>query len=202
MAKKNKGVSNKTRFNVFKRDGFVCQYCGQTPPTVILQVDHIIPVSKDGTNDLDNLVTSCFQCNSGKGAGDLTSIPQTVLEKLQRQKELTKQLAEYNKFLLEIRKTRLQSAERIGVYWCDLKPGRPPSEKGRWMVSDDRLRSIKRFLEYLPEVEIYEAIDIAHTRIEPVGYRGDEKTWKYFCGVCWSKIKQKKGSLDSEGGNQ
>lgn len=31
------------RFEVFKRDNFTCRYCGQAPPTAILEVDHIIP---------------------------------------------------------------------------------------------------------------------------------------------------------------
>jgi 5-methylcytosine-specific restriction endonuclease McrA len=63
---KRKNLSNRTRFEVFKRDEFVCQYCGRKPPQVILQVDHIIPVSKGGDNEIINLITSCFDCNSGK----------------------------------------------------------------------------------------------------------------------------------------
>lgn len=61
-----KAVGKKLRFEVFKRDGFTCQYCGQSAPTVVLQVDHIRPVSDGGSNDLMNLVTSCAACNSGK----------------------------------------------------------------------------------------------------------------------------------------
>ena len=34
-------MSKKMRFDVFKRDGFQCQYCGSTPPSVVLEVDHI-----------------------------------------------------------------------------------------------------------------------------------------------------------------
>lgn len=62
-----KGLSKKIRFEVFKRDNFTCQYCGRTAPDVILEVDHIKAVKNGGTNDIMNLVTSCFECNRGKG---------------------------------------------------------------------------------------------------------------------------------------
>ena len=41
-------ISKKLRFEVFKRDGFQCAYCGKTPPEVSLEVDHIQPKSKKG----------------------------------------------------------------------------------------------------------------------------------------------------------
>jgi hypothetical protein len=75
MARKRKSVSServaiskRQRFDIFNRDSFTCRYCGKTPPNVLLVVDHIIPISKGGTNDSDNLATSCEQCNQGKSA--------------------------------------------------------------------------------------------------------------------------------------
>lgn len=62
-------ISPKTRFEILSRDGFRCQYCGATPQDgAILEVDHIIPVSKGGSREKENLKTSCRQCNIGKGA--------------------------------------------------------------------------------------------------------------------------------------
>ena len=63
---KRKPIGKRTRFEIFERDKFTCQYCGRMPPEVMLEVDHIIPVSKHGTNDPENLRTSCFDCNRGK----------------------------------------------------------------------------------------------------------------------------------------
>lgn len=63
---KRKAISPKVRFEVFKRDSFKCQYCGQSSPDVILHVDHIKPVSKGGDNSIINLITACQGCNSGK----------------------------------------------------------------------------------------------------------------------------------------
>lgn len=67
-----KPISNSVRFEVFKRDSFTCQYCGGKAPSVVLNVDHIRPVSDGGTNDILNLVTSCFTCNNGKSDRKLT----------------------------------------------------------------------------------------------------------------------------------
>jgi hypothetical protein len=49
---------------VFERDDFTCQYCGARG--VSLQCDHIIPVSRGGGNELDNLTTACRPCNQSK----------------------------------------------------------------------------------------------------------------------------------------
>lgn len=65
---KRKPLSSSTRFEVFKRDSFTCQYCGRKAPEIILNVDHIEPVSKGGPASTFNLITSCQECNGGKGA--------------------------------------------------------------------------------------------------------------------------------------
>lgn len=58
-------VSASTRLAVYKRDGYACKHCGTHED---LSIDHIFPVSKGGTNDLENLQTLCRPCNSRKGA--------------------------------------------------------------------------------------------------------------------------------------
>lgn len=68
---KRKSISNGLRFDVFRRDGFTCQYCGKRPGETELVIDHINPVCNGGTNDIDNLVTSCVECNSGKSNKDI-----------------------------------------------------------------------------------------------------------------------------------
>ena len=59
-------ISIRKRFLVFKRDEFTCVMCGRSGRGVKLEVDHIIPASKDGTDDFNNLQTLCFECNRGK----------------------------------------------------------------------------------------------------------------------------------------
>ena len=56
-----------TRFNVFLRDEWTCQYCGQEHKTHQLTFDHVIPRSKGGLTSWDNIVAACRDCNSTKG---------------------------------------------------------------------------------------------------------------------------------------
>jgi 5-methylcytosine-specific restriction endonuclease McrA len=56
-----------TRFNVFLRDRFLCQYCGGGFPTQELTFDHVLPRSKGGRTTWENVVTACGACNLRKG---------------------------------------------------------------------------------------------------------------------------------------
>lgn len=57
-----------TRFNVFLRDGFSCQYCGNHFPTHDLTFDHVVPKSRGGRTTWNNVVTACARCNLLKGS--------------------------------------------------------------------------------------------------------------------------------------
>ena len=56
-----------TRFNVFLRDKFICQYCTKTFKVEELTFDHVLPRSKGGTTMWENVVTCCRTCNTQKG---------------------------------------------------------------------------------------------------------------------------------------
>ena len=56
-----------TRFNVFLRDRFACQYCGDAPATSELTFDHVIPKSRGGQTIWTNVVAACSDCNLVKG---------------------------------------------------------------------------------------------------------------------------------------
>lgn len=58
-------ISSNKRKTVLERDAYRCVNCNSH---LDLCVDHICPVSKGGTNDIDNLQTLCRSCNSSKGA--------------------------------------------------------------------------------------------------------------------------------------
>jgi hypothetical protein len=61
-----KPISIRKRFFVFKRDHFSCVLCGSSGMGVKLELDHRVPISKGGSDDLDNLQTLCYECNRGK----------------------------------------------------------------------------------------------------------------------------------------
>ena len=104
---KRKNLSKSVRFEVFKRDSFKCQYCGKSAPDVVLEVDHIIPVSKGGDNDISNLITACFDCNRGKRDKKLTDkqsakLQKEELDKLNARREQIEMIAEWRKELLNL----------------------------------------------------------------------------------------------------
>jgi 5-methylcytosine-specific restriction endonuclease McrA len=55
-----------SRFSVFKRDKYVCQYCGAQPGKEFVTIDHVHPKSKGGDTSWLNCVTACEPCNSSK----------------------------------------------------------------------------------------------------------------------------------------
>lgn len=59
-------MNRRTRFRIFMRDDFTCQYCGLKAPDTQLHVDHRYPKSMGGKDADDNFVTACIACNSGK----------------------------------------------------------------------------------------------------------------------------------------
>ena len=56
-----------SRVNVFARDKYTCQYCGENPPRSQLNLDHVIPRSHGGRTSWENVVCSCVDCNRRKG---------------------------------------------------------------------------------------------------------------------------------------
>lgn len=103
MIKKREAISKTIRFEIFKRDKFTCQYCGKKAPDVVLNIDHINPVAKGGTNELMNLITSCFDCNNGKRDKKLDD--SSVVEKQRKQLELLQERREQIELMLEWKKS-------------------------------------------------------------------------------------------------
>lgn len=176
---KRQAMSKKTRFEVFKRDGFKCQYCGAHPPSVLLEVDHIVAVAAGGKNDMDNLVTACEPCNRGKGARDLTVAPQSLEAKATSVKEREEQLKGFHD-VMEGRRQRLESEvwKVLEEVHCKKLENAPR----------DEFSSTKRFIEKLGFHEVLEAAEIAVAA--PISY---SKTFKYFCGICWNKVRKMEG---------
>lgn len=175
---KRKSLSKKTRFEVFKRDGFVCQYCGATPPSVILHVDHIHPVAEGGENDMDNLITACSSCNLGKSANLLTNIPKSLKDKTAEVAEREEQLKGYNAILMA-------KAERLENEAWEVIHVLENSDK---VESFDRknFMSIKKFLEKLPLADVLRAAEITSSKWRYIG----DAAFRYFCGICWSMIRE------------
>lgn len=174
-----KAISKKKRFDVFKRDFFRCQYCGATPPGVILHVDHINPVAKGGGNSIDNLITSCEPCNLGKSATPLSDIPKSLQNRAADISEREAQIKGYNKILQA-------KADRIDAESWRVAAALDGSDYVE-TYNRDRLLSIRVFLERLSVVDVVQA---AYITLAKWGDTSRDRAFRYFCGICWGKIRE------------
>ena len=173
---KRKAMPKSLRFEVLKRDCFTCQYCGASAPEAILEVDHIIPVSNSGTNDILNLITSCRDCNRGKSKKLLSD--ETIVrkqkkqqEEIQKRREMIELMAQWKKELLEESEHEIDMIEdAFRVVFSDVTF----TNHGR-----NKIRAIiKRF----GFQAAYEATEISIAK-----YTDTETAFNKIGGVCYNK---------------
>lgn len=188
-----KSISKKTRFEVFKRDSFTCQYCGATAPTVVLEIDHIVPVAGGGDNGLLNLATACRPCNSGKGArklSDATVISKQVdqLKEINERREQLEMLAQWRQGLHDHAKSELEVVED----YLKENYGFGLSEFGRKSFSKD----IRRY----GLNEIIEAIDKSADQylIDPDNKAHRDKFLDYVPRICYWQKRERENPVESD----
>jgi len=178
MTVKRKAISKKVRFDVFKRDSFECQYCGATPPKAIMHVDHIVPVAEGGGNEEENLITACSDCNLGKGARSLDDVPQSITDRAAEIREREAQIVGYQK-VMEGQRLRRED-ERWEVAEIFMKEYNLDAFPKDWLISVDNFNR---------KLGMYESIDAAEKAIVKCPY-SQWQAFRYFCGICWNKIKE------------
>lgn len=196
MAKaKRKPISNKTRVEIFKRDKFTCQYCGRSAPEVILEIDHIKPVAEGGTNDVINLITSCRECNRGKGKTLLDD--QTVLEKQKKQldelEERRQQLSMMVEWKEELLKMDEDFLEFLNSYYTKFT-GYSLAEGGKLKVR----KLIKRF----SHKEVQEALEISLTTYFSGSQQSASEVIDKLGGICHNRRTQCEVRISKEAMNQ
>ena len=67
VVKRNKSPVKFSRQNIYARDRYKCQYCGVKFPSEELTYDHVLPKSRGGRTEWENIVTCCMSCNRKKG---------------------------------------------------------------------------------------------------------------------------------------
>ena len=187
-------VSLKLRFEVFKRDNFTCQYCGRKTPEVILELEHVIPLSKGGTDEFDNLTTSCFECNRGKGKSLLDTVlkDRDIHEETILLAEREFQLAEYNHLKKKIRERENKEITELIEYFGSKIHGEPYS------YAKDEFPSylVRQCLKTMSYIDIFELIDIA-VDITSRDSKGDYHTVaaaKYLTAILRNKLRDNKKS--------
>lgn len=170
-----KSISKRRRFEIFKRDRFICQYCGRRPPTVVLQLDHVIPVCQGGDDSTANLVASCEDCNAGKSGVPLDQAIEAVETEVERGRERLAQMKAVQKLAIEERKLSEEGVQEVllAFEWDEFRT--------------TESQSVKTFLRKLP---LHDVVDAAHTMTYRVRESSRRDQFKYFCGICWNTIKR------------
>ncbi|GJN24640.1 hypothetical protein PR202_gb12393 [Eleusine coracana subsp. coracana] len=84
VVKRRRIKQSLSRKNIIYRDGFTCQYCSSGEN---LTIDHVIPISRGGKWEWENLVTACSRCNSRKGQKTLEQANMKLLKTPKAPKE-------------------------------------------------------------------------------------------------------------------
>ena len=181
---KRKTISKKTRFEVFKRDNFTCQYCGKSAPDVILEIDHINPVKNGGDNNIMNLITSCFDCNRGKGKRKLTEneeikLQMEQLKEINTKREQLEMLLKWKKELDNFENEQVNKIEEL-LYKTTQKK-----------FSDYGRKNCKKNIKQFGFEEVYESTVIS---INQYYDEDDEdsvtKVFNYIGKICNTRRKQ------------
>jgi hypothetical protein len=169
-------VSKRIRFEVLRRDGHACRYCGGKAPDVRLTVDHVMPVALGGSDDPTNLVAACVDCNAGKAsvAPDAPIVADVADDQLRWARAMEAAAAN---LLGEQRRKR-----EVIAAWLE--------EWEKWSEIDylpvDFHDSVWRFhcaglpLEVLTE-NAFRATGARHVSLR--------NQFRYFCGICNNQIR-------------
>lgn len=142
------------RFEVFKRDAFTCQYCGRKAPEVVLHCDHVVPVVAGGATDILNLITSCIDCNLGKG-GRLLSDHAALAKQHQQLDELQERREQLEMMIRWRDELQRQSVDALAQIEDRLV------DRGGYLLNDiDRAR-LRRWLNQHGAADLLKAIDDA-----------------------------------------
>lgn len=183
-------VGAKQRFEVFKRDGFKCQYCGRAAPEVLLHVDHIKPVVEGGGDDILNLITACADCNLGKGPRPLSD--GTAVEKQRQQLEDLEARREQLALMMEWRDELAKLGDQALGYFTDRFRKLTDyglSEKGR--------KDIKKVLADYPLSDVIDALERAANEHLIRGHDGKvakesaQKVFDFVPKICYWREQEK-----------
>lgn len=175
------------RFDVFKRDNFTCAYCGRRPPEITLEVDHIIPLAEGGTDDPENLTTSCWDCNRGKGAVPLDREPATLpdlSERTELVREREAQLRAYHEAKQAEAARRTEQLAVVLDHWFTVWQ---EEELARCHIPWES--TLTKYVDLIGPHEVMHAMDITAGRFNHV----TTNAVRYFVGVLKGRLAAAEG---------
>lgn len=180
-----KPISKKMRFEVFKRDNFTCQYCERHAPDVVLECDHIKPVAEGGKNTFLNLITSCMECNRGKGKtvlSDSSAVDKQFerMAVLNEKREQMKMMLKWREELEKFESEQIEAIERIML---------PPDKQ----LTDWAYKKIRSLIKEFGFDEVCTAAQIAYDRYI-LGYKENFSfAFGKLGGICYNRKHNRGG---------
>lgn len=174
-------LSKRLRYEVMRRDGHTCRYCGAKAPDVELTVDHVVPVALGGKNEPTNLVTACRECNAGKSSTVADSaIVEGVNDDAIRWGKAMQRAAEVRATARSHQEDVLDRVDHEWNQWKDHHGDEIPRPIN-WK------ESVRYWLRAgLDDDTIVDFVDVAMRR-QVSAY----DTWRYYCGCCWREIESR-----------
>lgn len=175
-------VSRRLRFEVLRRDGHTCRYCGAKAPDVALTVDHVIPTTLGGSDDPANLVTACQPCNAGKtsiapGSPLVADVEADAI----RWAEALRRAA----FDRAVDQDAIdEEVAEVGKKWAIWKVTTTNQELPRpagWQDTVERFIALGLSTEEMTRL-------IRRTMANDKVAHGEK--WRYFCGCCWRSVTE------------
>lgn len=188
---KRKAISKRTRFEVFKRDSFKCQYCGRTAPEIVLVIDHVHPVAAGGLGDVLNLITSCDECNSGKSVVPLSD--SSAITRQRKELDALAERREQMEMMVRWRAELQRGAEILIDSLCSRVQDMAP-----FTLNDTGRACLRKWMRKYSYDEIMDSIEAAFEQY----YRpGDAGTWEFafrkIPNICHcTRAKEEKPYLD------
>jgi hypothetical protein len=178
-------IPNRVRFEVLRRDGHTCRYCGAKAPEVKLNVDAVLPVSLGGSHrDPANLVTACEACNSGKGSSHPGApFVADVAEDALRFARVMKQAQA--KMLADI-ETREFVYAQFSEWW-EAWDHRSGQHHGTYYRPSDWKQAVDQLIDAgLPPRVLKDCIAVAMENWQV----GSSDKFPYMCGIAWKAVAE------------
>lgn len=170
-------ISKRLRFEILRRDGFACRYCGLKSEDGLV-VDHVVPVALGGATEASNLVAACHDCNAGKSSvhpdDDVVQDVEAAAAEWRAAMELAAE--ELDGKAIE----RIQAVAKVEEVWSSWSNDGVALPRPR-----DWARSVEHFLTAGLSVAKIEELVLVTMNSKVT----NAHAWRYFCGCCWNSIR-------------
>lgn len=175
-------ISKRLRYEVLKRDGYRCRYCGASAPDAVITIDHVVPQALGGGDEPSNLVAACKDCNGGKTSvsPDAPLVADVADDALRWSRAITVAAGEMLASASEGVDAIAHFEKAWGRYGTGPRRKPLPKDPG-WQNTVTTLLSAG-----LPMGVLEECIEIAMSQRKVP----ENNVFRYMCGVAWRKVRE------------